>query len=86
MITNCGIAESCAGTMKMTISSANSTPRPGNWNFANTNAASESKNSTSTVTLHATSSEFPIDPKKSIESRRWRTFSPKCEPGSSFGG
>jgi hypothetical protein len=86
MITNWGIAWSCAGTMKMTIISANSTRRPGNWNLANTNAASESKNRTRTVTEHATSSELNIDPKKSTLSKRLRTFSRKCEPGSSFGG
>ena len=78
MTTNCGMTDSCAGTMKMTISSPNSTSRPGNSNLAKTKAASESKSRTRKVTATATSSEFHIDPKKSMSSKRLRTFSRKC--------
>src|SRR3954451_8787221 len=86
MMTNCGMADSWAGTMKIAIISPKSALRPGKWNLAKTKAASESKNRTRKVTVTATSSEFHIDPKKSMASKRWRVFSRKWEPGSSFGG
>ena len=49
MIVNCGIAASCVGTTKVASRIPKSTLLPGNLYFAKVNAASESKNSTSTV-------------------------------------
>ena len=72
--------------MKMTMQQPEQQPLPGNSNLAKTKAASESKNRTRKVTDAATSSELNIEPKKSMLSKRLRTFSRKCVPGSSFGG
>ena len=49
-VTNCGTSDSWAGIMKVASSSPKSQSRPGNSYLANAKAASESKNSTSTVT------------------------------------
>jgi hypothetical protein len=50
------------------------------------NAASESKNSTSSVVETATISVLPIDWKNATLSRTARTLSSNCEPRVNFGG
>ncbi|WP_414171562.1 hypothetical protein [Clavibacter tessellarius] len=86
IVTNCGITDSCAGSMKVTSSSANSARRPGNSYFANVNAAMESKNSTSTVTETATTIVFISEPPKSIVRNTAWTLSHRYGPGTSTGG
>ncbi len=61
IVWNCGTAPSCAGSSIVASRITNSAFRPGNRNFANVNAASESKNSTSSVVETATISVLPID-------------------------
>ncbi len=65
MMTNSGMKASCVGSMNSRISSPNSARLPGKSNLANVNAASESKKSTSRVTLTATIRVLSIEPKKS---------------------
>jgi hypothetical protein len=54
--------------------------------LANVNAASESKNSTSSVVEIATIAVFAIDWKNATLARTWRTLSSNCEPKLNLGG
>jgi hypothetical protein len=64
----------------------NSARRPGNRYLANVKAASESRNSTSTVAETATSTVFSSAPKKSTLDSTWWMLVSSWPPKRNFGG
>src|SRR5882757_7851486 len=86
MTTNCGTTDSCAGIMNVANRMMNIGFLPGKSNFANTNAAIESKNRTNIVLTPATNTVLRNALQKSMPSSIFRMLTSSLEPIVSFGG
>ena len=81
MMTNEGTVDSCDGIMNVASRMTNRTFLPGNSNFANANAAIESKNSTSTVVAIATINVLSVEPAMSMLSKTLRNVLQQVRAG-----